>query len=105
MQELITAHGMDEVDGVVLDVGVSSMQIDDPLRGFSFNHDGPLDMRMSSRGLSAADVVNQYDEADIARIIAALGEERRARVIAQRHCCRSQHEAIHDDLATGGSHH
>ncbi|MCP4936884.1 MAG: 16S rRNA (cytosine(1402)-N(4))-methyltransferase RsmH [bacterium] len=83
LQELIKAHGVSHVDGVVLDVGVSSMQIDDPARGFSFAHDGPLDMRMSCRGLSAADVVNQYSQADIARIIAALGEERRARVIAR----------------------
>ena len=83
LQELIKTHGVSHVDGVVLDVGVSSMQIDDPARGFSFAHDGPLDMRMSCRGLSAADVVNQYSEADIARIIAALGEERRARVIAR----------------------
>ncbi len=83
LQELIKAHGLNHVDGVVLDVGVSSMQIDDPARGFSFAQDGPLDMRMSCRGLSAADVVNQYSEADIARIIAALGEERRARVIAR----------------------
>ena len=83
MLDLIKAHGVSHVDGIVLDVGVSSMQIDDPARGFSFAQDGPLDMRMSSRGLSAADVVNQYKEADIARIIAALGEERRARVIAR----------------------
>ncbi len=83
LQELIAAPGVSHVDGVVLDVGVSSMQIDDPARGFSFAQDGPLDMRMSCRGLSAADVVNQYAEADIARIIAALGEERRARVIAR----------------------
>ena len=80
---LIGALGVEQVEGVVLDVGVSSMQIDDPVRGFSFAQDGPLDMRMSCRGLSAADVVNQFSEADIARIIAALGEERRARVIAR----------------------
>lgn len=83
----LTAHccaqGLAEVDGIVLDVGVSSMQLDDPERGFSFQHDGPLDMRMSCRGLSAADIVNQFDEADLARIFAALGEERRARTIAR----------------------
>ena len=85
MQALVSGPdlGLDQVDGVVLDVGVSSMQLDDAERGFSFMHEGPLDMRMSGRGLSAADVVNDYKEADIARIIAALGEERRARFIAR----------------------
>lgn len=80
---LADKQGLQQVDAVVLDVGVSSMQIDDPERGFSFANDGPLDMRMSSRGMSAADVVNNFKEADIARILAALGEERRARVIAR----------------------
>jgi 16S rRNA (cytosine1402-N4)-methyltransferase len=81
--ELANNHDLQRVDGVVLDVGVSSMQIDEPQRGFSFAHDGPLDMRMSRRGLSAADVVNSFEENDIARILAALGEERRARIIAR----------------------
>ncbi len=80
---LAKRQGWSQVDGVVFDVGVSSMQIDDPARGFSFASDGPLDMRMSRRGLSAADVCNHFKEADIARIIAALGEERRARIIAR----------------------
>ena len=83
LSDLLENEGVAKVDGVVLDVGVSSMQIDDPERGFSFAADGPLDMRMSSRGLSAADVINTFTEADIARIIAALGEERRARIIAR----------------------
>lgn len=80
---IVKTQGVQRVNGVVLDVGVSSMQIDDSERGFSFSFDGPLDMRMSRRGLSAADVLNDFKEADIARIIAALGEERRARVIAR----------------------
>lgn len=75
-------------DGVVLDIGVSSMQIDEADRGFSFQKDGPLDMRMSSHGLSAADVVNQYKIGDLARIFNFLGEERHAgriaRMIAKR---------------------
>lgn len=69
-------------DAIVLDIGVSSMQLDDAERGFSFMQDGPLDMRMSQSGLSAADVVNQYDEAELARIFRELGEEKQARRIA-----------------------
>ena len=77
------ARGLDLVDGVVLDVGVSSMQLDDPERGFSFQSDGPLDMRMSSEGRSAADIVNVTDEETLARIIYIFGEERRSRAIAR----------------------
>ena len=74
---------MAPVDGVVLDIGVSSMQLDEAERGFSFQADGPLDMRMSSSGPSAADVVNETDEEDLARILYVLGEERRSRAIAR----------------------
>lgn len=83
METLIRALGHDAVDGVVLDLGVSSMQIDEAERGFSFQKDGPLDMRMSGQGLSAADVVNTFDERDLARIIAVYGEEKRARAVAK----------------------
>ncbi len=75
--------GFAPADGVVFDIGVSSMQLDDASRGFSFMRDGPLDMRMSGEGLSAADVVNSFDEADIAQILFILGEERRSRPIAR----------------------
>ena len=68
--------GYDAVDGVVLDLGVSSMQLDSGERGFSFRHDGPLDMRMSREGATAADVVNSATERDLAGIIFTLGEER-----------------------------
>lgn len=71
------------VDGVVLDIGVSSMQIDEAERGFSFRHDGPLDMRMSGKGASAADVVNTYKLGDLARVFGFLGEERQAGRIAR----------------------
>jgi 16S rRNA (cytosine1402-N4)-methyltransferase len=71
------------IDGVVLDIGVSSMQIDEAGRGFSFRGDGPLDMRMERRGPSAADVVNRLPEAELARVISTLGEERRARAVAR----------------------
>ncbi len=71
------------VDGVTLDVGVSSMQLDQAERGFSFQSDGPLDMRMGREGVSAADIVNEYDEADLASIIYIYGEEKRSRAIAK----------------------
>jgi 16S rRNA (cytosine1402-N4)-methyltransferase len=71
------------VDGVVLDLGVSSMQLDEPERGFSFRLDGPLDMRMGTDGPSAADVVAQASERDLADIIFQLGEERHSRGVAR----------------------
>lgn len=70
-------------DGIVLDLGVSSFQIDQAERGFSFRHDGPLDMRMSQSGRSAADLVNESDEAALADIIYYYGEERLARRVAR----------------------
>jgi 16S rRNA (cytosine1402-N4)-methyltransferase len=75
--------GHDRVDGVVLDVGVSSMQLDEAERGFSFRLDGPLDMRMSGAGVSAADIVNAASERDLANIIYILGEERFSRQVAR----------------------
>jgi 16S rRNA (cytosine1402-N4)-methyltransferase len=73
----------ERVDGVVLDIGVSSMQIDQAERGFSFRTDGPLDMRMAQAGISAADVVNSFKAGDLARIFGFLGEERHAGRIAR----------------------
>ncbi len=71
------------VDGVVLDIGVSSMQLDEAERGFSFRQDGPLDMRMAQAGPSAADVVNGNSVSDLTRIFGLLGEERRASRVAR----------------------
>jgi 16S rRNA (cytosine1402-N4)-methyltransferase len=76
-------QGIRAADGVVLDIGVSSMQVDTPERGFSFRHDGPLDMRMEREGVSAADLVNGADEAELADIFFHFGEERRARAVAR----------------------
>jgi 16S rRNA (cytosine1402-N4)-methyltransferase len=75
--------GFEAVDGIVLDVGVSSMQLDNAERGFSFRLDGPLDMRMGNDGPSAADVVAHADERDLANIIFQLGEERHSRSVAR----------------------
>ncbi|PID36826.1 MAG: 16S rRNA (cytosine(1402)-N(4))-methyltransferase [Rhodobacterales bacterium] len=80
--ELDTLAG-EPVDGVVLDLGVSSMQLDRPERGFSFLRDGPLDMRMGQAGASAADLVNEADERELADILYHYGEERQARRIAR----------------------
>lgn len=81
--QLLAGAGVEQVDGFVLDLGVSSIQLGTASRGFSFQHDGPLDMRMSLSGESAADVVNTADEKDIADIIYTYGEERAARRIAK----------------------
>jgi 16S rRNA (cytosine1402-N4)-methyltransferase len=89
------AEHVEAADAVVLDIGVSSMQIDDPARGFSFQSDGPLDMRMSAAGSvdleqapTAADLVNTLDEAPLADLIYLLGDERRSRAIARAICRR-----------------
>jgi 16S rRNA (cytosine1402-N4)-methyltransferase len=76
-------NSFDAVDGVVLDIGMSSMQLDSAARGFSFRLDGPLDMRMSGEGASAADVVAHASERDLANIIYLLGEERHSRAVAR----------------------
>lgn len=87
------------LDGVVLDIGVSSMQIDEAERGFSFQKRGPLDMRMSASGVSAADVVNRAKVADLIRIFAFLGEEKQAPRIAhaiERHRAEKPFETTRD---------
>ena len=83
LEQVARGAGADSVDGVVLDVGVSSMQLDTAARGFSFRLDGPLDMRMRVSGPSAADVVAAAGERDLANIIFLLGEERQSRAIAR----------------------
>jgi len=81
--EALAERGIDAVDGVTFDVGVSSMQLDRAERGFSFQADGPLDMRMGQSGMSAADFVNEADEAEIADVLFHLGEERQSRRVAR----------------------
>ncbi|HEX6159661.1 MAG TPA: 16S rRNA (cytosine(1402)-N(4))-methyltransferase RsmH [Thermoanaerobaculia bacterium] len=80
--DILKQHGIAQVTGLLADLGVSSMQLDDPARGFSFRFDGPLDMRMGSEGTSAADLVNSLDEYELMRVIRDYGEEPMARRIA-----------------------
>lgn len=83
MVEALATVGVDAVDAIVLDIGVSSMQFDEDVRGFSFQREAPLDMRMSADGMSAADVVNGYGEAELIRILRDYGEERDAKRITR----------------------
>jgi 16S rRNA (cytosine1402-N4)-methyltransferase len=84
VSEVAAEAGFTAVDGVLADIGVSSMMLDDPSRGFSFMREGPLDMRMSpQQSLTAADVVNTYSEREIADILFKYGEERRSRPLAR----------------------
>lgn len=82
IKTIINKLGIDKIDGLLLDLGVSSYQLDNGARGFSFHQDAPLDMRMSKSGLSARDVVNQYSEQELADIIFKYGEEKFSRRIA-----------------------
>ncbi|MEL6583062.1 MAG: 16S rRNA (cytosine(1402)-N(4))-methyltransferase RsmH [Pseudomonadota bacterium] len=83
LDTLAAEQGAEQLDGVVLDIGVSSMQLDQAERGFSFRHDGPLDMRMAQDGESAADLVNSLTEADLSDVLFQYGEERASRKIAR----------------------
>ena len=83
MDRVLADRGLIPVDGIALDIGVSSMQLDQATRGFSFSNDGPLDMRMSQSGESAADFLNHAEEAEIARVLKEYGEEPRARAVAR----------------------
>lgn len=83
MENLLAQDNITKLDAVILDIGVSSMQIDEAERGFSFRFDGPLDMRMSQKGKTAADIINNMEEKDLADIIFHYGEERRSRAVAR----------------------
>ncbi len=82
MAQLLENAGVSQVDGIALDIGVSSMQIDEADRGFSFMQDGPLDMRMGQDGPTAADIVNTEAEEDLVRIIYRYGDERKAHAVS-----------------------
>jgi 16S rRNA (cytosine1402-N4)-methyltransferase len=106
MMALLSARGVSALDGVVLDLGVSSFQIDDPARGFSFRSDGPLDMRMAAgpddRGATAADLVNGLPEAELADTLYQFGEERLSRRIAKAIVAARAAEPITTTLQLAG---
>ncbi|MFP5356390.1 MAG: 16S rRNA (cytosine(1402)-N(4))-methyltransferase RsmH, partial [Gemmatimonadota bacterium] len=96
LEEIVAEHAWDErVGGVLLDLGVSSMHLDNPERGFSFRHDAPLDMRMDPTGdVTAADILNNAPERELTRIIRTYGEERWAARIAHRVVRRREVEPL-----------
>jgi 16S rRNA (cytosine1402-N4)-methyltransferase len=94
MENIAASEGFSSVDGVTLDLGVSSMQLDEPARGFSFLREGPLDMRMGEGGPTASDIVNALPEQELAEIIGRLGEERRALAIAKAIVARRADQPI-----------
>ena len=94
----LALRGLGPVDGVTLDIGVSSMQLDQAERGFSFQQDGPLDMRMSQSGMTAAELVNEIGESDLTMILKNYGEEKQARRVAQA-IVKSRPHARTGDLA------
>lgn len=95
MREVLRQQGIDKVDGIVLDLGVSSYQLDNADRGFSYREDAPLDMRMDrEQTMSARDIVNEYPEEELCRIIKEYGEERFARNIARNICRKRQDKPV-----------
>ena len=95
MKEVLKQLGIDKVDGIVLDLGVSSYQLDNAERGFSYREDAPLDMRMDrEQTLTARDIVNEYPESELYRIIKEYGEERFAKNIARNICKRRQDKPL-----------
>lgn len=98
MRRVLDSLGIDKVDGVLLDLGVSSHQLDTPERGFSYNYDAPLDMRMSQDGISAYDIVNNYTSEQLAKIIFEYGEEKFSRKIAAEIVAKRQVKPVETTL-------
>ena len=94
VKDILKEQGIDKIDGMLLDLGVSSFQLDTAQRGFSYHADAPLDMRMSKSGLSAKDVVNTYSETELADILFRYGEEKFARRIAKNIVLHRQNKEI-----------
>ena len=100
--DVLENEGIDQVDGILLDLGVSSMQLDEAERGFAYSFDAPLDMRMNQAvGITAAEVLNTYTETELARIFKSYGEERNAKQIAKAIVARRKDENFENsaDLA------
>ena len=98
MQTVLTEMGVVPVDGVLLDLGVSSHQLDEDSRGFSYHHDAPLDMRMSQTGMTAEELVNTVSEQELSRILYTYGEESFARSIARNIVRAREEKPIHTTL-------
>ena len=99
MRDVLKQQGIDKVDGIVLDLGVSSYQLDNAERGFSYREDAPLDMRMDrEQTLTARDIVNEYPESELYRIIKEYGEERFAKNIARNICKKRQDKPLETTL-------
>lgn len=94
LDRALDSLGVDRVDGILLDIGVSSHQLDEPSRGFSYHHDAPLDMRMSQEGLTAADLLRDLPERDLADIFFRFGEEKFSRPIARAIVARRQTQPL-----------
>lgn len=94
IKQILADLGIDKIDGVLLDLGVSSFQLDTDERGFSYHKNAPLDMRMSKTGISARDVVNTYSEQELSNILFRYGEEKFARQIARNIVAFRQNEPI-----------
>lgn len=94
VKDILKEQGIEKIDGMLLDLGVSSFQLDTAQRGFSYHADAPLDMRMSKSGLSAKDVVNTYSETELADILFRYGEEKFARRIAKNIVLHRQNKEI-----------
>lgn len=94
MDDVAFAEGIEKVDGILLDLGVSSYQLDTAERGFSYHKDAPLDMRMSQSGISAKDIVNTFSEKELSDILIRFGEEKFSKRIAQRIVAERQKNEI-----------
>lgn len=95
LDKALEENGIDKVDGILMDLGLSSMQVDTPRRGFSFQYDGPLDMRMDGdNGINAEDFINEAKEDELAGIIFKYGDERKSRQIAAAICAERQNNRI-----------
>ena len=93
LRNVLDLLGIDSVDGVLMDLGVSSHQLDTPERGFSYHYDAPLDMRMSQDGISAYDIVNGWSEEQLVRIIFEFGEEKVLQKNCQKYCFKQRSKA------------